>query len=1131
MDALYSEEGSESKLQWDETILGLSETEACTLRLADLICGVYVTAVYFSSGIWWFGGLLTVVKLSSAVSFVVTLIPTTAVDRPQGQIEMYLLAGLFGAVPSSVIQLLVLALIALPETNPLLLWMAFALQLLSAAAVTNSAFLILYRFALPFPMFLGEREEFETAQARSHVELFLGEMEEFETAQARSHVEPLLPGRSSLIWRTADVASRVIFWIVPCLVLDAEARPFIPYIFVCELAACALYSKRCLEASVRETGRTMDESPVLFLLILCMCGMPWPCFPADLGAQLRLQLCTMLWRSNLVIFFSIMVVHRYTSVTQGRCPLAAEPVLETLMGVGLTMHLLAMLVVLIYQALLRTRCLCLFPTRAVFGDSRLHLAVSLGAENLLKELWTADDEEGSGRDRLLLHEAVLAGHVEVIHDQGVDVHTTRTNSGLALHAAAKAGKVDVLRALQNLGADMRSTDEDGSNAALLASQGGHGAALQFLLQARCDAEARNRRGTSAISAATEHGHASLLPMLLDARCDPQTAGRDGEPLILMAAGLQTTDSLHALLEARCDPKIATKGGDTPVLRAASNGHVGALKLLVEANCDPRIADEHGNTAIITAACKGHADALQFLSEARGDPNVANKSGGSAVISAVANEHVGVLELLLEARCDPTIADKDGVTPIITAAQGGSIDALELLLEVRCDPKIVNKTGRSAISFAAQKGHCDVLKLLLDARCDPASTDKDGVTPIITAAQGGSIDALELLLEVRCDPKIVNKNGCSAISFAAERGHCDMLKLLLKARCSPEIADKDGVTPVMDAAGCAHVDALKLLLEARCDATTVSKHGMTAILNAVSGEALELLLQARCEANSEIAFFGFTPVHLAACRGNVDALEVLLRARGDPQKTASKFGVGFSPAAAAAKGGHTEALKVLLRARCNPLAVDDFRGDTLVMIAAEEGRIDLLEFLLHKGCCDLRTRNKDGDTAVSLAAAAGEVRALRLLLDARCEPDRTAVEEARGVTAIQTEVVEWMVRLPEQESQLVLNSTEALTLAYQRPRLTERLRNLVNVQQPVLQKQLRGLAHLADDPYWDAYGVPSLARGSGMFYHEVELLTVGRNQLLGWLTTQFDASIGFCSEFPPRGPLSETVGICGSSPKP
>ena len=133
----------ESNLQREEAILGLSEAEACSLRLVELISGIYVTITYFADGLWWFGGMLAFVRLFSVLSFVVTLNPNRA--SPQEMVVVYLVTGLLGAV-SSLIQLHALAFETFPESKHWLLCVAFVLQLGFAAAATNSAFLCLGSF-------------------------------------------------------------------------------------------------------------------------------------------------------------------------------------------------------------------------------------------------------------------------------------------------------------------------------------------------------------------------------------------------------------------------------------------------------------------------------------------------------------------------------------------------------------------------------------------------------------------------------------------------------------------------------------------------------------------------------------------------------------------------------------------------------------------------------------------------------------------------------------------------------------------------------------------------------------------------------------------------------------------------
>ena len=135
----------ESILQWEEAILGLSEAEACSFRLVELISGIYVTITYFAGGLWWFGGMLAFVKLFSVLSFVVALVAKRG-SPPQDLVKVYLMTGLLGAVPSSLIQLHALAFETFNESKHWLLCTAFVLQLGFAAAATNSAFLCLGSF-------------------------------------------------------------------------------------------------------------------------------------------------------------------------------------------------------------------------------------------------------------------------------------------------------------------------------------------------------------------------------------------------------------------------------------------------------------------------------------------------------------------------------------------------------------------------------------------------------------------------------------------------------------------------------------------------------------------------------------------------------------------------------------------------------------------------------------------------------------------------------------------------------------------------------------------------------------------------------------------------------------------------
>ncbi|XP_034611376.1 ankyrin repeat domain-containing protein 24 [Trachemys scripta elegans] len=137
--------------------------------------------------------------------------------------------------------------------------------------------------------------------------------------------------------------------------------------------------------------------------------------------------------------------------------------------------------------------------------------------------------------------------------------------------------------------------------------------------------------------------------------------------------------------------------------------------------------------------------------------------------------------------------------------------------------------------------------------------------------------------------------------------------------------------------------------------------------------------------------GKSAFHLAAMRGNVDCLEVMLAHGADAMTIDSS---GYNALHLAAKHGHPQCVSKLLQASC-PVDGADSNGWTALHHAAVSGCISCSEIL-----CDfkasLNTKDKDGSTPLILAAKMSHSELCRYLLhrgaavNSRDQQGRTAL---------------------------------------------------------------------------------------------------------------------------------------------
>jgi len=478
------------------------------------------------------------------------------------------------------------------------------------------------------------------------------------------------------------------------------------------------------------------------------------------------------------------------------------------------------------------------------------------------------------------------------------------------------------------------------------------------------------------------------------RVDPNTRDICGRAPLHYAAREGRVEVIKLLLERGAYPNAWDNGDKTPLHYAAERGDVEIVRLLLEKGADLNARDYMGQTPLHEATKNGHVDVVKLLLEHGANPNIRDEESMTPTPLHYATERgdMKIVELLLEHGANPNalaFADWRKVTPLYYAAEKGYIEIVRLLVRRGANIGI----DKSPLYVATAKGHVHVVEFLLQQVADPSTVVND---LLITASGYGSTEVVRLLLERGANPNAKDKDGETPLHEAAKNGHVDVVKLLLEKGADLNARDYMGRTPLHYAAENGHVDVVKLLLEHGADfkkkdvgwrtpvdvASASAKNVFVeweqrrtlSLFDAVirgDVEGVKLWLEREVDPNVKVG--GSTPLHVAAERGYVEIVELLLSRKWRVEVDA-RDGRGFTPlqyacfgllhAGPVSVGRYRDVVVALLRRGADP-DVRDEEGNTVLHWAASRRHGWVVDLLVRYGA-DLYAKNKRGRTPLDVA---------------------------------------------------------------------------------------------------------------------------------------------------------------------
>ncbi|KDO22003.1 TKL protein kinase [Saprolegnia parasitica CBS 223.65] len=530
------------------------------------------------------------------------------------------------------------------------------------------------------------------------------------------------------------------------------------------------------------------------------------------------------------------------------------------------------------------------------GQTLLHVAAAQGNLGVVKVLVTAgfnvfatDMETG----RTALHMAAAANHGKVVArlvaaGATIDVAARTVNGWTALVVATARQHVDIVGQLLRAGASVHvNANATKSTKTLyqplhLAAEHGYGEIVSLLLAHNANVNAGSMRPLHLAvrhnPADVENDHADVVRRLLDADASLSVTNLAGKTPRMLAKALKHTLILsiltrHALFVAvrdhDVDGFVQLLDGDVDDMR--NNVGTPLLHVLVEQNCTEMLQ------ALLAKSVRGID--IEYEGHTPLDRAIGKKNAAMALALVLANatcKHLSASTVAAFLRSPDAFVFN---AQLLRAASTGDTGVVTKLLAMGVRATARDETLRTALHVAATHGHDAMVSLLLEkeallGRC----RDEEGNLPLHNAAASGHVTLIDHLVA----PLTINEAnamGNLPLHNAAASGHVALVDQLAAALTINE-ANDDGWTPLGLAVQSGRTNVVKQLLHHRVSLEHKSGKDGTllhvATSSCVSTDLLEHLVKSGSDVNA-CDTRGWTPLHIVADKGHLQAVEYLVRA--------------------------------------------------------------------------------------------------------------------------------------------------------------------------------------------------------------------------------------------------------------
>jgi ankyrin repeat protein len=349
-------------------------------------------------------------------------------------------------------------------------------------------------------------------------------------------------------------------------------------------------------------------------------------------------------------------------------------------------------------------------------------------------------------------EAVVGAKTE-IKTETVPAGTT------GLHAAAKAGKTQMIAFLLENGADPDAEDAIDCSPLELAIWEGHVEAIRLLTVKVTDLSV-----DAIIRLCTEGDVDGIKSLMLEFGAEA-----------VVRAKTDTSNFYHT---TKPDIEENYEGGTTGLHAAAEAGKTQMVSFLLENGADPDAENALHQSPLALAVEKGHVDAKQLLMEKAKTPNP------SAVIALCVEGDASAIESLIQKFGQGVVVGSratrrayDQYTPLHLAVEKDHLVITQLLLDNGADVNAVSLYQKTPLHcWADENGNPLIARLLIDnGAVNARNSDQHTHLDLPTRSCDGHL-AVVLLLNNGAD--IRGGGSWPPLHRASSDGHFDVVRLLL-----------------------------------------------------------------------------------------------------------------------------------------------------------------------------------------------------------------------------------------------------------------------------------------------------------------------------------------------------------------